>query len=882
MGTGMVMEGNLNGSSSEEDSSSSSTGRINQHLGRFVGLKKVHLAALLLIVILLAILNSPFSYESHVTSSITSVGSGFSFESPADFEMAGFPFAYSVHFPPEGLTPERKQFSILAAAGNVIVAGLFLAIAFRVLIASRTSTSWWKPRLSIADISMLTLLVAILCTRVLHEHRERAQHRELVLDIIRSGGRVGTRIVLPKRWGSVPKSIARVMRRIDSVSLKDPTNELVKRVVELPNLSSLRIQGDSFDQRMLEPLERRLDLRDVEISHCRLDGTTVLLLASLKRLNTLNVDETDFSNHQLETLNSIPNLQRLSAIRTRLLLAGVKRDRWNDHLKEFQCSVSTKRQSDRLTLNHWPELTQFRLDRSVGEARNGELKLSLLDMPKLERAIVRTPKLLDLTVENAPSLQQLRLPGMVSGIRRPTIRSLIIHDIPKLESLKFNPGNLESFSLRGNSPQLSLLFDSLILNPPFGQRTVGRKRFSTAAFTEQANVVIRGLENANGPAELIDTGFPMGGVDLNPLVGNDGIRQIAFLATSLFRAQVEQIAQLKGKSSIALIRTGFDSELYAKILENNPELSTLLFEWSPLRESTELIDTIQKFPSIHIRNHTMLKEFPEMSSAISADSVMFENLPRFDGRIIVGDCKRLVIRNVPSVRAICIGGRLPSKSIIGGVQNIVEVRLEGPAVSDEIFDALVPCKYMTNLTLEYTSVSAEKWRELPVRHCTTLLLPGNRIDDKAMRAWGPLPMLRELDLSQTQITGESLPLLAQSPNLCILRLNHCNVSPDSLQFLTQHTELEELSLIGIGLNEHVLDQVLAKNPRLRVLDLSETKLSDKAMGVLLERGKHLYGLTLTDCECDSELLVRLRRLQRNAHAKSSRTMPLFNFGDIPE
>ena len=99
--------------------------------------------------------------------------------------------------------------------------------------------------------------------------------------------------------------------------------------------------------------------------------------------------------------------------------------------------------------------------------------------------------------------------------------------------------------------------------------------------------------------------------------------------------------------------------------------------------------------------------------------------------------------------------------------------------------------------------------------------------------------LIELDLSQTNMTDELLPKLANFPHLTKLSLQQTEITGKNLNVLNELSYLEYLNLYETSLEEEAL-QSIAQLPNLKNLYLWRTNISAQSIEALKEEHPHLY------------------------------------------
>ena len=95
----------------------------------------------------------------------------------------------------------------------------------------------------------------------------------------------------------------------------------------------------------------------------------------------------------------------------------------------------------------------------------------------------------------------------------------------------------------------------------------------------------------------------------------------------------------------------------------------------------------------------------------------------------------------------------------------------------------------------------------------------------------------------------------------LVRLDRTGVTSADLSLLADKTDLEHLTLAGIGIEPDTLSEALSNG--LNRLDLSDTKLVPGIYKVLQSSGNSLSQLVLKDCEFDSSAIQQIASQNRS-------------------
>lgn len=208
-----------------------------------------------------------------------------------------------------------------------------------------------------------------------------------------------------------------------------------------------------------------------------------------------------------------------------------------------------------------------------------------------------------------------------------------------------------------------------------------------------------------------------------------------------------------------------------------------------------------------------------------------------------------------------------SLTMIGKSQSLKTINLANSDANDRVVSELSRIPHLQSLDLSGTQVtggSATGFGSMP--ELTELSLMGSSADDQVVAALATLP-IRNLDLSKSQITNASLPLLARISTLETLNVSFCRVTGDGFKgfgktdikvlnvgetsfgiegfmAIRGMKSLEELNVYRAGLLEHKSANVFRTFPNLRILNAGSNAVTDAGMVVFFKGHKSLEELLL--------------------------------------
>jgi hypothetical protein len=111
-----------------------------------------------------------------------------------------------------------------------------------------------------------------------------------------------------------------------------------------------------------------------------------------------------------------------------------------------------------------------------------------------------------------------------------------------------------------------------------------------------------------------------------------------------------------------------------------------------------------------------------------------------------------------------------------------------------------------------------------------------------------------LDLRDTQVSGASVDRILALRAATRLILDRTRVKKSELDFLTELTDLAELSLAGVGIDAATLGGILAHRA-LTHLDLSDSEITPEILDTIASQAGTLQYLVLRNCEFDDNKLA---------------------------
>ena len=183
--------------------------------------------------------------------------------------------------------------------------------------------------------------------------------------------------------------------------------------------------------------------------------------------------------------------------------------------------------------------------------------------------------------------------------------------------------------------------------------------------------------------------------------------------------------------------------------------------------------------------------------------------------------------------------------------------LEGSAVTDEGFKALLPCVNLESLYISRTKLGDETMKKLAAfPKLRSLSIEKCPVTAVGLEAISALPM-KEIRFGGATLTEDSFKAFAKMPELKSLIIDNAKMEAAWLTHLKGLTKLEELNLRS-AVCDDAAAQELAGMPSLTQLTLNDTKLGDAGFEALLKLPK-LRSLYVDNTKVTKETFLKAKR-----------------------
>ncbi len=810
------------------------------------------------LIAIVATLNWPFQFAS-----VAGVPIG-ELKSSADYEriqlsmpvMAGWPYRYLIRFAEsDSGAPGTVRFSPWALAYNLAISGLVLLCVMFYLIRRDLKNASRASRVSIADLLVLTLVLAAPFGWWQQAGRRLEVENSLATELRDAGG-----VYMMSAWIPAvlepyyPASLTAKLRRLHEVRIEYPSKELMSRLVDLRELTMLRVGGGDYDLALVGRLVANPHLADLRLAGRVIDAPTMQSIAAHKRLHTLNLMRTNVSFEALQTLDQLPDLQRLCLIHSDVVLSELGTPGWSRTIRQLSIAHPDPGDEASVRIEGWPKLEELAINELESQLNTTSMSVELVDLPELKHVYLDVFQKFDLTFRDLPKLESItpldfewrsRLARGGSAPGTVWCGRIDMDGVPALKAMNFFSLGLKYFRIR-NAPKLEALGVAAFF------KTQSGSTYAPELTSEAATALISGLGEGNGPATIDLDAVPLANVDLAPLAKNKGITQLLMSQSNSTLKQWKSLEPMKWLVRLDIKDCPIDGDGIQWILDAFPNLEHFAFTPGPkwtgdnYREGTSVLEFVDR---PNLRTLDLGDSSTELFS-----TVRVINSPNLTAALALGYVQTLEISGAPSLTGLRVSGPVPADARIEGVRDLQFCAVGGPTVNDEFIAPLQNCNSLITLTLAYPAVTADGLKRLTnIASVQSLSLPGAPVDDTVVAQWPELTKLTQLDLRDTSITGASLKRLMASRTATRVLLDRTKVSKSELSIIAEQPSLNELSLAGVGIDAKSLSSILA-NCSLQRLNLSNSDVTPEILDVIASGARKLTYLVLRDCELDDKKL----------------------------
>ncbi len=772
-----------------------------------------------------------------------------------DYSLGGWPWPYYHHFHCDG-SSSWFAWNTFCLVGDILFWAMLLIFVWWYAGTRRGNTQGSKTnirwRWSLIDLLVAMFLFAGLFGYVGRVRSEYAESERLI-KVIRSRGGVASESHHSPAWlpNDILLSWILPRDRIAMVSLDNPPSELVREIVALPNLQSLRLGGSGYSLEDLQPLASNPKLTELRLSNCELDSHTIQLIGRLKSLQALNLMHTNVTANDLAALGEMPRLRCVHLGHTDVDLKESKPEPWMQTVRYLRLPRPSKFDSYAFRLDGWPELLDVQCMEIGDEVDASPIKVSLSNAPKLKTLTLIKSQRFDLNLSDLPSFQEIRNSvgvGATEYNSRVWIQSVNFNNLPFFANVKFKILDFQRIRIQ-NCPRLDCDVDW----------TNSAERVSAIA----AQQMLEGIGKSMGITSLHLTGLPLEQLDLSPIAACSTIKKLNLPIEAAFNPQLSSLSAFDAMEELLLYG--------ANLPLPESTVSELLRIWPSLKrieggyqrsidgrstsvqrvlQTDRISETSRRNIAVRLQSEMNLESYMK-GDYREAPSVALRDLPRYKDSVQVSRYLQAIqIEGTPKLKGLVTVAPWPKDASIDGLAELEIFSAGGPNFQDKDFSGIETSTSLKSLTLGYCGMTAERLSAISkFTKLQSLGLTGSAVSDETVKGWTELRSIRNLMLDRTQISSASIPWI------CTLRsLQHLSINANCLESVTPEqmvslSSLQSLFLFGEGLNLEALSGRL--NPNLSTLRIENATLTKEALYQLEHcLPKSIRVLDLCNCKAD--------------------------------
>jgi len=733
----------------------------------------------------------------------------------------------------------------------VLSLNILVAFAVGLTVSAFAISLWWvhehvrETASTVRKIVMVAVLIACIAGSAVVLNSRLAAARALPREL-ENFGIVVYAVEVPAFLAQrVPSSFLLPIMHAEGIHVVNPPGEMLELALQELSPRAVSVSGSTINGALWSRLVQSQTLRSLNLSGCTLldlgnsAPTTGAALQSLTLTQCTGVDEIIPTLRQFSKLQIIDFAE--SPVDIALLCKSLPAELNTVRLTLDNTGCSSLHVHD---LNHLESLT---LRLSKRSTPSGIYSIDLCNLSQLSHLSVSSSLLFDLTAFEVPRLCSIAPIASRNRMKSDSlsIRNLVINEAPGLQEIGLGAEHLQSMVLK-NTPNLRHL--SIVQaeqETAIRTETGDLKLPPTISRRKKVNRWLSDIAKCDGPTSLDLSGQPLHNVDLSPIGLNSRIRELNLSETKVRASQLAEIDHGNRIKSLNLRNCKIDSDDVQLLLASYAGIERLL------------VDT-DRLDSVDLINQPKLN-FLLGSATQAAQRVRVVGCPNLTGHLILGrDLDSLELRDVASLESLSISGPVPANTVLEGLRDLEVVELASASIREEHFDALLQCKSIRELTLAIPNLPAATLRKIgQLKALTVLNVPGAQIDDDVVASWGWLRHLQEVNLSHTNVTGETLQFLTRCPVLRRLNLNHTNLQPEDLEAVSQMNYLLDIEVAGIGMTPAALRRCLQSRMVDRI-NLSGSVISRELLDVLVsEDANSLLFVGLKHCRLQDSDILRI-------------------------
>ncbi len=758
----------------------------------------------------------------------------------------GWPVAISLDGAGSGQPANLRSavgLNVAAAVGLCVLTFAFALVVQSLLrFQSGSATTFDKRQLGLATIPLACFLaaMAVFASEV---RQQSLVERSFVKRLVNYGAVERTTVVPKFLYQRLPSHWLLPFTRIASYRVTSAPSDLIANSLQHDSIRNISVEDVSVDDQLWSELINSTTLDSLRFDYCDFLVENAIAAGPHTSLRSLTLYQCWGSESMTDSIPSMTSLESLSLnlspiSRPQTVAASLPAD-----LKDLRLTISATDATD-LRFHDLRKLEILKLDSSTNTFTDDVAALDLRDLPQLTSVTISPWLRMNISAVSVPRLQSIaagrafRHRGDVDDRGPESLRvcRLSIQQAPCLQELRLAAECLESFAIE-QTPN----FRSLVITPPrwFQNQALAVASSDDETSANQRRAVSRWMEDlatCDGPVSVDLSGLRMTGVDLTSLRNNSRIRALILTNTGVRASELVAIGHGNRIKSLKLQGCQIDHDELQSLLTAFKGIERLLIDTDNL-EQIEIVDQPQLTDLFG-------------SSVRSARRVKIVGCPKLTGNLAFGNgLESLEIRDGLSLKSLTVKGLLPPNAVLSGLRDLEIVELSGRNFNEQHFAALLECKSLSELSLAMPSVSAASLQRLgELEAMMVLRLPGANLTDEVVSQWGALTMLREVDLSFTRVSGQSLRMLSAHKNIQRLCVNHTQVQSSEIPLVSQIDGLLEIEFAGIGISPDDLRLCLRPSTIDRI-NLSGVAVGAELVDVLAsDDANHLLFAGLRRCK----------------------------------
>ncbi|SMP58861.1 hypothetical protein SAMN06265222_106137 [Neorhodopirellula lusitana] len=631
--------------------------------------------------------------------------------------------------------------------------------------------------------------------------------------------------------------------RLTHVQIHTPSPQIFDQLTRINTLRDLQVVRNQVDGQQLRLLKHSPALTTLRLERCKLAPEAIEAVANHSLLLNLSLRGSALSASELVQLDRLTNLLNVDLTGTGIRLAGLNMPHWQESVQSLDLMCPEPGQADQLSLKDWDSLEKLLVTGDGIRVNREVLLLEICDCPNLKEVMLDRLQKYSLVAKNLPELERINDPYESylfdeGSAHYPSLvrwQHVDMEDVPSLQLLEFLAPDIETVAISGASrlKAVTLVYDE------FRESTTGDSSSPSEASIESWVDAVSQLDSIQ---QLTIEGVKLTVEQFQRVCRLPFLNTIHYDNSHLGDVAIQETEFSDSIQYLDFGRASLSQKTLERLLEL-PNLKTIRADFSGVTElrihACEKLVTIDTLPFE------------------SLETVELLDLPRMTSGVVVKEgLQRIRVVGAPRLQEIVVGSAWPKDYEFGQLTGVTRFAAGGPEVTDDLFESLLTCRKLDELSFAYPSLSRsvlERMSEL--RHLTKLELPGCELNDSIISNWQGLSRLRRVCFDDTEVGGDTIAWLATLESLRSLSLNYLKLDVDARQTISMLRQVPSMSFVETQLDPEPLIHLLS-GPSLEDLDLSGTEVSNELLDAIAAN-RTLRSCVLTDCQLDREYLSRL-------------------------